>query len=99
MPHGAEVTATAANPLVFTFEIDLSLLPPARTSDTFEVFRNNVLVPNCLGATTHSGGQSRSVRERALERHQGQAHDPDHARQLLEHGYGDGGVRALTCSR
>ena len=49
---GTTVTATAANPLVFAFEIDLSLLPPGQNADTFEIFRNGVLVPNCLGATS-----------------------------------------------
>ena len=49
---GAEVTATPANPLVFTFEIDMSLVPPGQDHNTFEIFRNNVLVPECLNATT-----------------------------------------------
>jgi hypothetical protein len=49
---GTEVTATAANPLVFTFEIDMSLVPAGQNQNTFEVFRNGVLVPNCLGATS-----------------------------------------------
>ncbi|MFA5911138.1 MAG: N,N-dimethylformamidase beta subunit family domain-containing protein [Vicinamibacterales bacterium] len=51
-PAGAEVTATTANPLVFTFEIDMSLIPAGQTAQTFEIFRNNVRVPNCLGATS-----------------------------------------------
>ncbi len=50
--EGAEVTATAADPLVFVFEIDLSLVPDGQTHETFQVFRNGVLVPNCLGATS-----------------------------------------------
>ena len=49
---GAEITATAASPLVFTFAIDLSLIPQGQDHNTFEVFRNGVLVPNCPGATS-----------------------------------------------
>ncbi len=49
---GAEVTATNDAPLVFSFEIDMSLIPAGQTAQTFEIFRNNVRVPNCLGATT-----------------------------------------------
>ncbi len=85
---GLEVTATDANPLVFTFEIDLSLIPPGQTEQTFQIFRNGVVVPDCLGATTIPAGM-RSVRERALERHQGEIDHPDHACQPLEHGVGD----------
>ena len=49
---GAEVTASPANPIVLTFQIDRSLVPAGQDHNTFEIFRNNVLVPDCLNATT-----------------------------------------------
>ena len=48
---GAEVTASQANPIVLTFQIDTSLVPAGQDHNTFEFFRNNVLVPDCLNAT------------------------------------------------
>ena len=49
---GAEVTASPTNPIVLTFQIDPSLVPAGQDHNTFEFFRNNVLVPDCLNATT-----------------------------------------------
>ena len=51
-PDGTEVFASPQTPLTFTFTIDQSLLPPGQDAQTFEIFRNGVRVPNCLGATT-----------------------------------------------
>src|SRR4029077_6920459 len=46
-------TQTAANPLVFVFLIDPSLLSPGQNKDTVQLFRNGVVVPNCdAGAGT-----------------------------------------------
>ena len=83
---GAEVTASPSNPLVFVFEIDLSLVP-ART-DPRDV---PGLPERRAGAELpwrheHPGGEPRSVRERALQRHQDSPQDPDHACVALEHG-------------
>src|SRR4051812_43780358 len=49
---GSEVTASAANPIRMVFTIDRSLIPAGQTETTFQMFRNGVLIPNCLGAST-----------------------------------------------
>ena len=89
---GAEVTATNDAPLVFSFEIDMSLVPAGQTAQTFEIFRNNVRDAQLPGRHDDSGRQSRSVREQPLERHQGEAHGAHHARQSLEPRHGDAAV-------
>jgi uncharacterized repeat protein (TIGR01451 family) len=43
-------TATAADPLIITFVIDQSLLPPGVTASSIEVRRNGVVVPDCIAA-------------------------------------------------
>ncbi len=43
-------TATAANPLVFVFQIDSSAIPAGDTAGTIQLFRNGTLVPECTGA-------------------------------------------------
>src|SRR6185295_11714452 len=49
---GTEITTSGANPFRLAFTIDGSLLPAGQNQDTFQMFRNNVLIPNCLGATS-----------------------------------------------
>ena len=49
---GTEVTAAAANPIKLVFTIDRSLLPATQDETTFQMFRNGILIPDCLGATT-----------------------------------------------
>lgn len=39
--------ASAADPLVFTFRLDSSVVPPGETKDTVQVFRNGARVPDC----------------------------------------------------
>jgi streptogramin lyase len=54
--HQVNVTApsaTAANPLLLTFRLDSSLLPPGEDETTLQIFRNGVLVPECA-----SGGSA-----------------------------------------
>ncbi|PYR88035.1 MAG: hypothetical protein DMF84_29670 [Acidobacteria bacterium] len=48
-PDGTELTATAANPIRLAFTIDGSLLLPGENENTIQIFRNGVLIPNCLG--------------------------------------------------
>src|SRR4029078_10918734 len=48
--QGQEVTASAANPIRMAFTIDRSLLLPGETEQTFQMFRNGVLIPECPGA-------------------------------------------------
>jgi hypothetical protein len=50
-PSGAEVTATAANPIVLSFALDRSLVPPGQDFSTIEMFRNGVRIPACPGQT------------------------------------------------
>jgi VCBS repeat-containing protein len=47
---GTEFTGSVTNPLRLSFTIDASLVPAAPA--TLQIFRNDVLVPDCLGATT-----------------------------------------------
>src|SRR4029078_6928231 len=49
---GTEVTALAANPIRMVFTIDSSMLPAGQDHISFQMFRNGVLIPNCIGATT-----------------------------------------------
>src|SRR4051812_14555212 len=48
---GAEVTASASNPIRLRFTIDRSLIPAGQDYLTFQMFRNGVLIPDCLGQT------------------------------------------------
>lgn len=43
--------ASASSPLVLVFTIDASIVPAGVTAATLQLFRNGVLVPDCLGAT------------------------------------------------
>ena len=49
---GSELIATAANPIRMAFTIDGTLLVPGEDSSTIQMFRNGVLIPNCLGQAT-----------------------------------------------
>ena len=42
--------ATAANPLVITFRLDASHIPPGQNETTIAVYRNGNVVPTCTGA-------------------------------------------------
>ena len=46
---GTELTASTANPIRMAFTIDGTLLLPGENENTIQVFRNGVLIPNCLG--------------------------------------------------
>jgi hypothetical protein len=47
---GSDTTGTLASPLVISFVLDHTLVPPGENEGTVEVFRNGVLIPDCLGA-------------------------------------------------
>ena len=49
---GNEFVAPIATPLTLSFTIDASLIPPGASAATLQIFRNGVLVPDCLAATT-----------------------------------------------
>jgi Domain of unknown function (DUF4082)/Bacterial Ig domain/Bacterial Ig-like domain (group 3)/Calx-beta domain/Cadherin-like domain/Purple acid Phosphatase, N-terminal domain len=49
---GTELTASTASPIRMAFTIDGTLLLPGETENTIQVFRNGVLIPNCLGQTS-----------------------------------------------
>src|SRR4029079_18353380 len=46
---GTELTASTASPIRMAFTIDGTLLLPGENENTIQVFRNGVLIPNCLG--------------------------------------------------
>ena len=46
---GTSVNGTADSPMVLTFTLDKSVIPPAETKDTVRIFRNGTLVPDCTG--------------------------------------------------
>jgi VCBS repeat-containing protein len=49
---GAEIVASPTSPIVLSFAVDHSLIPAGQDYSTFQMFRNGILIPNCLGATT-----------------------------------------------
>ncbi|HXI32310.1 MAG TPA: tandem-95 repeat protein, partial [Vicinamibacterales bacterium] len=51
-PNGVDVAAAPSNPIVLSFAIDRSLVPAGQDFSTFEMFRNGVRIPSCLGQTT-----------------------------------------------
>ncbi len=51
-PDGSELTATFANPIRLAFTIDGTLLLPGENGNSVQIFRNGVLIPNCLGQTS-----------------------------------------------
>src|SRR4029077_1587085 len=57
---GAELIAAPSSPIVLTFTVDRSLVPAGQDYGTFQMFRNGVLIPDCLAATTigSANGQS-----------------------------------------
>jgi hypothetical protein len=57
--------ASAAAPLVLTFELDGSVVPPGETKDTLSVLRNGALLTDCLGQTTVPPGLIACVSGRA----------------------------------
>jgi alpha-tubulin suppressor-like RCC1 family protein/Ca2+-binding RTX toxin-like protein len=42
--------ATPANPLIISFLVDQSHVPPGQSAATLQIFRNGVMVPNCTGS-------------------------------------------------
>ena len=44
--------ASAAAPLLFTFDVDASLLPPGETKDTLSVLKDGASLFDCIGTTT-----------------------------------------------
>ncbi len=51
-PDGTELTASLASPIRLVFNVDSSLLLPGENETTFQVFRNGVRIPDCLGLST-----------------------------------------------
>jgi hypothetical protein len=49
---GSDLSASASAPIRMVFNIDRSLLPAGQDEHTFEMFRNGVKIPDCLGQTT-----------------------------------------------
>ncbi|MEO8681505.1 MAG: Ig-like domain-containing protein, partial [Vicinamibacterales bacterium] len=45
---GTEVLASYANPITLAFTFDRTLLLPGENENTVQLFRNGVLIPNCL---------------------------------------------------
>jgi VCBS repeat-containing protein len=48
---GSEMSATLADPIVVSFVLDHTLIPPDDNQDSVAMFRNTAPIPNCLGAT------------------------------------------------
>src|SRR4029077_16307383 len=44
-PNGADVSASASNPIVLSFSINASLVPAGQNFSTVEMFRNGVRIP------------------------------------------------------
>ncbi|HXI31180.1 MAG TPA: Ig-like domain-containing protein, partial [Vicinamibacterales bacterium] len=51
-PDGNDISADSSAPIKLVFFIDRSLVPAGVDENGFQMFRNGVLIPNCLGATT-----------------------------------------------
>jgi hypothetical protein len=51
-PDGSELIAPLASPIRLTFTVDRTLLLPGQDQTSFQVFRNGVRIPDCLGQSS-----------------------------------------------